>query len=122
MGQPVIQTSFAAGEWAPSLFARVDLAKYHSGAALLRNFFVDHRGGAASRPGTKYILQTKSTSAVRLIPFQASFIVSYILEFGDGYVRFYNNGAPVLESAKTITGITKANHCVLSVITTYAVG
>ena len=122
MGQPVIQTSFNTGEWTPALFARVDLAKYHSGAALLRNFFVDHRGGAASRPGTRYILQTKSTSTVRLIPFQASFIVSYILEFGDGYVRFFNNGAPVLENAIAITGATKANPCVLSVINTYAVG
>src|SRR6266705_5575079 len=109
MGQPVIQTSFAAGEWAPSLYARVDLAKYHSGAALLRNFVVDYRGGATARPGTKYVLQTKSTSAVRLISFQASFTVSYILEFGNGYIRFHNNGAPVLEASKTITGITKAN-------------
>ncbi len=67
MGDSIIQTSFNSGEWAPSLNARVDLQKYHSGAALLRNFFVDYRGGATTRTGTKYILQTKSTSTVRLI-------------------------------------------------------
>src|SRR5258708_34250167 len=95
MAQPVIQTSFNAGEWAPALNARVDLAKYHSGAALLRNFFVDYRGGATTCPGTKYILQGRSTT-IRLIPFQAAFNVSYLLEFGSAYIRFYNNISAVL--------------------------
>src|SRR5271166_4234159 len=96
--QPVHQASFNSGEWAPALYARVDLQKYHSGAATLLNFFVDYRGGATTRPGSRYILKAKSSAAVRLIPFQASFSVSYILEFGAGYIRFYNNGSPVLES------------------------
>lgn len=123
MAQSAIQTAFHAGEWAPPLNARVDLAKYHSAAALLYNFFVDYRGGASSRPGTRYILQCfKSASTVRLIPFQASFSVGYVLEFGDGYIRFYNNGSPVLETAIAITAATKANPCVLSVANTFAVG
>ena len=37
----VAQASFNSGEWSPNLFARVDLAKYKAGAALLENFFVD---------------------------------------------------------------------------------
>lgn len=110
MSTPVMQHSFNSGEWAPALNARVDLAKYHSGAALLRNFFVDYRGGATGSPGTKYILQAfRSATAVRLIPFQASFTVSYILEFGDQYIRFFNNGAPVLEGAVVISAATNAN-------------
>src|SRR5437868_3924904 len=104
MSNPVIQTSFNAGEWAPALNARVDLAKYHSGAALLRNFFVDYRGGATTCPGTQYILQAKG-SQIRLIPFQAAFNVSYVLEFGAGYIRFYNNGSPVLETTTAISAI-----------------
>ena len=104
MTQPVLQASFNSGEWSPKLYARVDLAKYRSGAALLENFFVDYRGGASTRPGTKYILQCyKSATAVRLIPFQASFDVGYVLEFGDGYIRFFIDGAPVLEDATSIT-------------------
>lgn len=123
MAQPVFQKSFNSGEWAPALYSRVDIDKYHSGAALLENFFVDYRGGASTRPGTKYILQAfKSATAVRLIPFQASFQVSYILEFGDQYIRFFNNGAPVLEATNTITGATQANPCVVSVANSYAVG
>lgn len=117
MAQPVMQHSFHAGEWAPALNARVDLAKYRSGAALLRNFFVDYRGGASTRPGTKYVLQAfKSATAVRLIPFSASFTVNYVLEFGDQYIRFHFNGAPVLEPTKAIAGITQASPGVLNVV------
>ncbi len=123
MAQPVIQTAFHAGEWAPPLNARVDLAKYHSAAALMENFFVDYRGGASTRAGTKYILRCmKSSSAVRLITFQASFDVGYVLELGDYYMRVYNDGSPVLETGISITGVTKANPCVVSVTNSYSVG
>src|SRR5882724_9795890 len=114
MSDNVIQTSFNSGEWSPSLYAQVNLKQYHSGAALLRNFFVDVRGGATTRPGTRYTATCKSNGIVRPIPFQASFTVSYLLEFGQGYVRFFNNGAPVLEAGKTITAITQANPGVIT--------
>lgn len=107
MSDLVIQASFNSGEWSPKLYARVDLEKYKSGAALLLNYFVDYRGGASTRAGTKYIIQCfKSSTTVRLIPFQASFNVGYVLEFGDKYIRFIFNGAPVLEADTTITGAT----------------
>lgn len=112
----IMQHSFAVGELAPALYARTDITKYQAAAALMRNFYVDYRGGASTRMGTKYILQAyKSATAVRLIPFQASFTVGYELEFGDFYIRFYYNGAPVLEAAKTITGITQATPAVVAV-------
>lgn len=109
MAQLSIKTSFASGEWAPKLRSRVDVQKYHSGAALLRNFYVDYSGGGAStRQGTKFINQCKAASA-RVIPFQPSSTLSYVLEFGQNYIRFYSNGAPVLEAATAITGVTQAN-------------
>ncbi len=124
MPDHLIQASFNSGEWSPKLFARVDLAKYRSGAALLQNYFVDYRGGASTRPGTKYILQCfKSATAVRLIPFQASFAVGYVLEFGNFYVRFFSAGAPVLEATDTITGITNnAGAASITVANAYSVG
>jgi hypothetical protein len=125
MAQPTMQHAFHAGEWAPALNARVDLAKYHSAAALLRNFFVDYRGGASTRTGSRYILQTYKTNTgnpPRVITFQASFTVGYVLEVGDRYIRFYNNGAPVIETGLNITAVTKANPAVVSVANTYAVG
>lgn len=110
MAQPVIQTSFHGGEFAPTLFARVDLAKYHHGLALAENFYVDYRGGVSTRMGFEYIIQAKdSTQPVRLIPFSASFTDTFILEVGHLYMRFITNGGTVLETAKVITNITQAN-------------
>jgi len=128
MSTIISQPSFNSGEWAPNLYARVDMQKYHSGAATLRNFFVDYRGGASTRPGTRYVLQClnnnnpSSTNPIRLIPFQASKSLGFCLEFGNGYIRFHRNGAPVLEPGVAITGITKANPGVISVTNTYAAG
>jgi hypothetical protein len=91
------QRSFSGGELAPSLHARSDLAKYQSGAKTLRNMIVLAHGGASNRPGTKYIAEVKdSTERVRLIPFQFSVSQTYVLEFGDLYMRVFTDGAQVL--------------------------
>lgn len=119
----IIQTSFSAGELSPALFARVDLAKYHVGAALMRNFFVDYRGGASTRVGLRFVAQAKiSAAAVRVIPFQFSVFQTYVLEFGDYYMRVYMDGAPVLESAKTITAITQAQPGIITATNDFANG
>lgn len=110
MSTNVIQTSFAGGELSPTLYARVDLAKYHIGAARLLNFFVDYRGGASNRPGLELVARAlNSSTAVRVIPFQFSVVQNYILEFGDFYMRVIKNGALVLETAKVLTAATNAN-------------
>lgn len=111
--------SFASGELAPSLYGRVDLAKYHTAAALLRNMIVDYRGGAMNRPGTMFVGRAKADSKpVRLIPFEFSTtpsnIQTYMLAFGDMYVRFMQNGGYITEAAKNITGATQANPCVIT--------
>jgi hypothetical protein len=109
MSTSTIKTSFASGEWAPKLRGRVDIQKYHAGAALMRNFYVDFSGGGAStRQGTKFINQVKAAGA-RIVPFQPSTSISYVLEFGQFYIRFFSNGAPIVEAGTTITGVTQAN-------------
>lgn len=111
----VVQASFNAGEWAPSLYARVDITKYKSAAALMENFFIDYRGGASTRAGSRYILQVyKGAYPARMIPFQASFNIGYALEFGQNYIRFYYQGSPILETGHAITGATRANPCVIT--------
>ena len=112
----VIQASFNKGEWAPQLYARVDVQGYRQGAALLQNFTVDYRGGASTRPGSRYILQAwKSQYTVRMITFQAAFNVGYAMEFGQNYIRFYYQGSPVVESGFSVTGITNANPAVATI-------
>lgn len=90
------QRSFAAGEVAPSLYARVDNARYASALRTLRNFMVMRQGGVTNRPGTVFIEEVKDSSkVVRLIPFIFSADQTYILEFGDQYIRFYRNAAQI---------------------------
>lgn len=94
-----IQRSFSGGEIAPALYARVDTTKYATGLRKLRNFFVMRHGGAANRPGTKYIGEVKDSGKnVRLIPFVFSSTQTYVLEFGDLYIRFIKDGAYVESS------------------------
>ncbi len=48
-------TNLAAGELSETLFGRVDLPQYHSGAARLENFDVIPTGGIKRRSGTERI-------------------------------------------------------------------
>jgi hypothetical protein len=71
----------------------------------------------SNRTGFKYVAQVKDSSKdVRLIPFAFNTEQTYILEFGDYYVRVIKDGGQVLESGgiDTITGATKANPCVIT--------
>ena len=104
-----IQNSFISGELAPAIYGRTDLAKDHSGAATMRNFFVGYRGGAYSRAGLAYVGMCKQSGSAyppRDIPFQFNNQQGYALEFGDNYMRIKSNGAYVLESNETIVSIS----------------
>ena len=92
------QVSFAAGELAPSLWGREDLAKYAVGLRTLKNFTVHPHGGVSNRAGMRYVAETKyADKAVRLVPFEYSDTDAYLLELGDEYVRFYKNGAQLVK-------------------------
>lgn len=110
MSTNVIQTSFAAGELSPTLNARVDIAKYHVGASLMYNFFVDYRGGASTRPGTMFVARApEDDSTVWLIPFQFSTIQNYVLVFSNEKIRVVKDGAYVTETPINLDDITQAN-------------
>jgi hypothetical protein len=87
------QRSFAGGEIAPSLYARSDQTKYQTGLRQCENFLVMRHGGVTNRPGTKFIASVKdSTKQVRLIKFIFNADQTYVLEFGNQYIRFIRNG------------------------------
>ncbi len=93
MEQSFLQPSFAAGEIAPSLYARADLQKYRIGAKLVRNLFIWPHGGLSNRAGTMFVGRCfNSAYPVHLIPFQFNLIQTYILEFGHLYMRVIMNG------------------------------
>lgn len=97
----VRQPSFAYGELAPTMWGRTDRPEFAHGLAVCRNFFINRHGAAISRPGTKLVREVKdSTKRVRLLPFTFSDTESYVLEFGDGYVRFHTAGGTVLDGGE----------------------
>ncbi len=100
MGSHVIQASLTGGELAPALQGRVDMALYAVSLKTCRNFIVFPYGGVKNRPGTYFCGEVKdSTKRTRLIPFQFNETQTYALEFGDGYMRVYQNAGRVVLSA-----------------------
>ncbi|MBE9515963.1 MAG: hypothetical protein IME93_03180 [Proteobacteria bacterium] len=94
---------------------RQDFAKYNAACKTLLNTRVMPQGGAVRRAGTYFVGEVKDSSkSTRIIPFEFSNTQAYIIEVGEFYMRFYKDGGRILESAKTITGITAANPPVVS--------
>lgn len=85
----LITTNFTAGEFAPSLSGRVDVAKYGNAVARLENFFPRVQGGAVGRDGSRLLGYAKQQA--RLIPFVFSRAVSYQIEFGANYLRIWRS-------------------------------
>ena len=89
-------TNFTAGELSPRLDGRNDLAKYSAGCATVENMVIYPHGAAARRPGTQYVASVKTpANKTRLIPFEFSTEQTYILEFGNQYIRFYRNNGQI---------------------------
>lgn len=101
------QNNFTTGYLSPSVYARVDIAKYAAGCKKVVNGIIHSQGGISNRPGTEYI--ARIPGAGRLIPFKYSVSDTYILAFVPGktlddqgvekpatYMRIYVEGAEVV--------------------------
>ena len=90
-------TSFVSGELGSKLDGRTDFDKYRTGCKTLENFLVHPQGAATRRVGTQFISEVKtSANKTRLIPFEFSTTQTYILEFGNQYIRFYKDKGQIL--------------------------
>lgn len=106
MGIQITQSSFSAGEWGDNSHSRTDLDRYAIAAKRIKNWIVLIMGGVTARPGFRFIAPTKfSGKKSRLIPFQYNDDDTYILEFGDLYMRVFRNGGLVLNSAGPNVGL-----------------
>jgi hypothetical protein len=91
---------FQSGEVSPRLDGRTDLQKYFSACSTLENFLVHPTGGATRRPGTRHVAEVKaSANTTRLIPFEFGVSDTYILEFGNNYIRFYRNSGQIVSGS-----------------------
>lgn len=94
----VLVNNFSSGELAPELLGRVDLAKYQNGCETMVNWLPMIEGGMMRRPGTRFASSAKFTDrTARLVPFIFSTLQTYILEFGDLYVRFYKDRGQIVD-------------------------
>ncbi|KKL77989.1 hypothetical protein LCGC14_2029340, partial [marine sediment metagenome] len=91
----LIQTAFDSGQYSPRMDGRVDVEGYRNACKRIENFMVFPQGGAIARSGSKYIANTKADGAARLIPFVISTVSAYVIEIGNGYMRFYKAGAQI---------------------------
>jgi len=107
--------SFVSGEFSAKMDGRTDFEKYASGCKTLENMLVHPQGAAARRVGTQFIAEVKTSSLkTRLIPFEFSTTQTYVLEFGNTYIRMFKDKGQITESDVTVSGITQANPAVVT--------
>lgn len=103
-----VLSNYVGGIVSPKMHARIDLPAYQRSVAECRNFITFPEGGARYRNGTVYVSLTRQNKKAVFIPFQFSDQQSYLIEATDLKFRFYKDNGLVLESNKTITGVTNA--------------
>jgi hypothetical protein len=116
MSVPVIKTALVAGEVAPSMFGRTDLARMQSAASTMRNSWPHFQGGSRSRAGTACVGFSKQTGRnvpPRLLPFQFNVDQGIALEFGNFYMRVVIDGAFVSDVQAALTGVSRTNPAVI---------
>ena len=110
-----IQANFSRGELSPRLHARIDIDYYKAGLKTCTNFTALRQGGLRKRPGFRMVKEVKNSSKkVRLIPFIFSVLQTYVLEFGEGYMRPLVNGGIITTGGGNISAVTKANPAVVT--------
>lgn len=101
-----IQTAFDGGEISPRMLLRVDTENYRKSLRKAENVVILPQGPAARREGHRHVTEVKaSANGVRLIPFIYSPTVSYVLEMGPLYVRYFTSEAR-LESGGAVEDTT----------------
>lgn len=97
-----MQFSFNAGEWAPELYGRIDMEKYHSACALMENFIPTVQGPATRRPGARYLCQTNQNniSGAGGVGGNKSQLHAYTYNLGDAFVFEFPFGTSQFYSHK----------------------
>jgi hypothetical protein len=85
----IIQSNLTSGELSPRVaLGRMDVAKFQNGSRRQENVELTVQGGARRRRGTRLVAETKASGVARLIEFTFNRDQAYMIEMGDGYMRF----------------------------------
>ena len=97
MATRITQASFTRGELTPRLDSRTNLEQYGIGLKKAKNAIIHQEGGISNRNGLEYCGIAKySDKATRVMKFVFNSEQTYMLEFGEKYIRFLKDGAYII--------------------------
>ena len=100
--QTFTQTNWFGGQIAEQRHGNASDELYATSSATIENLVVRPTGSLTRRPGTKFVARSDGNTslgnegkAVRLVPFVFGHesANNYVLEFGQGYIKIYKDGA-----------------------------
>jgi len=97
--------AFNAGELSRNIDGRSDFEVYKVGCRSLENFVVLQQGGVERRAGTEFVQLTGSdgSAPARLIPFDFSSDIKYVIELGTDYAKVHYTDANGVDQVVTVT-------------------
>jgi hypothetical protein len=94
--------SFAGGQISPEMYSRLELPQNQTGLKTVVNMVTLPQGPARRRPGSQFAAEQKNSAQTAvLLPFKYGNDQSLVLEFGNTYIRFHTDGAPLSVSVYT---------------------
>lgn len=98
-GTRITQTSFSRGELAPALYMRTEIEQYSLGSKEIKNGFIHQEGCVSNRSGFEFVGEVKtSNNETRVFNFCFNSEQTYIIEAGDKYFRFIQDGGYIVYS------------------------
>lgn len=93
-------TQMNGGQIAPIMESRTDVQIYPYSLRKELNCMPLVYGANRNRGGSAFVYETKNNGKEKaaLVPFKVGQNVAYILEFGEGYIRFYKNRERIYET------------------------
>ena len=102
----ISKSNFTGGQWSEEMRGRFDLPQYDSALETMQNFVTLPQGGAKVRSGSRIVAPAKShTETTVLLDFEFNSEQTYILEFGQQYVRFYTQNARIVTNSVSVTAV-----------------
>ena len=97
MATRITQASFTRGELTPRLDSRTNLEQYAIGLKRAKNAIIHQEGGISNRMGLEYCGIAKySNKHTRCMKFVFNSEQTYMLEFGEKYIRFMKDGGYIV--------------------------
>lgn len=95
----VLKNDFSNGIVSPTLRSQINSEMYQKSVANIKNFIVTPDGGIVNRPGTHFLHEAKDVDdLVVMRTYIYSSEITYMLEFGPSYIRFYADDGSIIES------------------------